>query len=147
MKKLLPPILLIICIFVMSIVHIFYPLKQLVLYPYNLIGLVFLLSGIIMSMFGSNQFKKRGTTVMTFDEPIKLVQDGLYKYTRNPMYLGFVLFLFGFAVCLGSFTPYSVVVFFVLVTDRWYIKFEETKLKQTFGNEFETYQKNVRRWI
>ncbi|MFN8672475.1 MAG: isoprenylcysteine carboxylmethyltransferase family protein [Candidatus Sericytochromatia bacterium] len=90
---------------------------------------------------------KVGTTIMTFDNPEKLVIDGLYKFTRNPMYLGFLIFLIGFFIILGTLTPVFIVFLFFIITDNWYIKFEELKLIDKFGENYLTYKKNVRKWL
>ena len=147
MKRLLPPMLFVICIAIMLLLHFFIPFLKVISYPINLLGILLLIAGLLISMNGSNKFKKIGTTVMTFDEPEKLVIDGLYKYTRNPMYLGFVLFLFGLSIFLGSSTPFLIVILFIIITNRWYIKFEESMLIKKFGNEYLSYKKKVRKWL
>ena len=84
---------------------------------------------------------------MTFDEPNKLVTEGIYKITRNPMYLGFVLLLIGVAVILGSASVFSIVIIFSIITDLWYIRYEERALEKKFGSAYDTYKSKVRRWI
>ncbi|WP_241907923.1 methyltransferase family protein [Vibrio lentus] len=118
------------------------------LYPYNLAGLVVIGVGLLLAMSGKRLFKKRNTNIMTFDEPTLLVTEGVYKYTRNPMYLGFVVSLLGFAILTGAAnSSFLLTAIFVLVTDRWYIKFEEQMMCDKFGQDYEDYCRKVRRWF
>jgi protein-S-isoprenylcysteine O-methyltransferase Ste14 len=100
-----------------------------------------------MSILGSNYFEKKKTTVMTFDIPKVLVTDGLYKYSRNPMYLGFALSVIGTWLLLGTLSSIFIVLFFLLIMDRYYIRYEEAILQGAFGNEYSKYKRRVRRWI
>jgi protein-S-isoprenylcysteine O-methyltransferase Ste14 len=63
------------------------------------------------------------------------------------MYLGFVLILLGVAVLSGSATPFAVVIMFPVFVDTVFIRFEETKLGLTFGDDWLDYTAKVRRWI
>jgi len=149
MKKLLPPVLFLFCVIFIALVYWKYQLKLTVLYPYNvIIGLPFVLIGVGISSWNSRLFSKLQTNIMTFDEPDILVMEGMYKYTRNPMYLGFVLALFGTAILFqGSFFSFIIVLLFFDITNCWYIKYEEKRMKSKFGKSYETYCENVRRWI
>jgi protein-S-isoprenylcysteine O-methyltransferase Ste14 len=100
-----------------------------------------------MSVREDSKFSKLGTPIKPFDEPNKLVTDGFFKYSRNPMYLGFALVLLGVWLLLGALSPLLGVVLFVAITDRWYIPFEERALVEKFGPEFQAYRSKTRRWI
>ncbi len=115
--------------------------------PLNLIGLIPLGLGLVLSAMAERQFKSAGTNVNTFDAPTHLVTRGLFKYSRNPMYLGLVLILAGVWILLGSVTPLVGVVGFILITDRWYIAYEEQRLNETFGQAYEAYRVRTRRWF
>ena len=148
MKQLLPPILFLIFVISMSLICWWLGSPHHMLYPYNLAGLVGIGVGLLLAMSGKRLFKKRNTNIMTFDEPTLLVTEGVYKYTRNPMYLGFVVSLLGFAILTGAAnSSFLLTVIFVLVTDRWYIKFEEQMMRDKFGQDYEDYCRKVRRWI
>ena len=117
-------------------------------YPYNLLGIFGVAIGLFISIKGKALFKTLGTNIMTFDNPDKLVTEGIYQYSRNPMYLGFVVALLGFALLTGaSIVSFLFVVLFFLITDRWYIAFEEKAMMKTFGREYKAYCQAVRRWI
>jgi len=147
MIRILPPKLFIFSVLVMVLLNFTIPFMKIIEYPFNLLGIILLITGLAISQIGSNKFKKAGTTVMTFDEPDKLVMDGLYKYTRNPMYLGFVISLLGLFIILGTLSPLVIVIMFFIITDQWYIKFEESKLIAKFGENYQSYKKKVRKWF
>ncbi|MCR6097305.1 isoprenylcysteine carboxylmethyltransferase family protein [Salipaludibacillus agaradhaerens] len=147
MSYLLPPVLFILCIVSMIIGHILFPINFFIQVPYNLFGVLLILIGGWATLQGARLFKIKGTTEMTFNEPDLLVTEGLYKRTRNPMYLGFLIMLLGLAVVLGSLSPFIVVVGFFIITNLWYIRFEERMLEKKFGETYRAYKKSVRRWL
>lgn len=148
MKKLLPPIMFIVFVIIMALISwVSGSLHNISGYQ-NLIGLPFLIAGLGLAASGKRLFKKLNTNIMTFGEPDQLVTEGVYQYTRNPMYLGFVIALFGVALLLGSaMVSLLLVVVFVVITDRWYIAFEERMMLKKFGPAYEVYCQKVRRWI
>jgi len=116
-------------------------------FPFNLAGLLPGSLGLITCLTAQRQFKKIGTTLYPFSRPEKLVIDGLFRYTRNPMYLGLTIFLTGVWVLLGSLSPGVIVAAFLLIADRWYIAHEEHQLLAVFGAEYIAYQTKTPRWI
>jgi protein-S-isoprenylcysteine O-methyltransferase Ste14 len=146
-QKLLPPILFLIAILLMAILHHFIPLMQWVSPPYQGSGLILLFLGLGISAWHNRLFSRLGTNIHTFEEPGLFVVDGLFKISRNPMYLGFVLALTGIAVVMGSLAPFVIVLLFLLITDRWYIPFEERAMTEKFGGAYRDYSKRVRRWL
>ena len=148
MKKILPPVLFIVFIVVMVVTSWLMDSLHTVNYTYNLLGIFGVAIGLFISIKGKALFKTLGTNIMTFDNPDKLVTEGIYQYSRNPMYLGFVVALLGFALLTGaSIVSFLFVVLFFLITDRWYIAFEEKAMMKTFGGEYKAYCQTVRRWI
>ena len=88
----------------------------------------------------------------TFDplDPSKaqrLVVTGLYRFTRNPMYLGMTLVLLGTAITVGAFSSLFVPPVFMAVIEYRFIRPEEAMLREQFGEQFDSYCRNVRRWI
>ena len=148
MKKLLPPILFILTAAMMGLACWATSSEHNIPYPYNLAGLFFLVVGLGMASWGSRLFRRLGTNIMTFGEPNMLVTEGLYQFTRNPMYLGFVIAVFGMAILYqGAMIAFAVAFLFFVVTDRWYIKFEERVMLDKFGEEYQSYCNQTRRWI
>jgi protein-S-isoprenylcysteine O-methyltransferase Ste14 len=107
------------------------------------------LVGGAFSLAGVLAFRRAKTTVnpMKPDSASSLVSTGVYRYTRNPMYVGLLFVLIGWAIFLSA--PLSLLgpVFFVVYIGRFQIKPEERVLAGIFGNEFAAYQARVRRWL
>ena len=113
-----------------------------------IIGLLFVITGLLLAMVGKRLFKRLGTNIMTFEKPDVLVAEGVYQYSRNPMYLGFVITLLGFSLLMGAaISSFLLTGLFFIITDRWYIGFEEQQMGGKFGLEYEEYCQKVRRWI
>ncbi|MBY4675233.1 methyltransferase family protein [Marinobacterium arenosum] len=148
MKKLLPPILFLIFVIGMGLICWGVGSPHQIHYPYNLVGLPVIGVGLLLATAGKRLFKKLNANIMTFDEPTVLVTEGVYKYTRNPMYLGFAIAMLGFSVLMGAaISSFLLTVVFVFLTDRWYIAFEEQMMRRKFGQDYEKYCRKVRRWI
>lgn len=77
----------------------------------------------------------------------RLVTGGVYRLTRNPMYLGMALWLAAWAVLLGSSSGFVFVPLFALYLNRFQIGPEEVVLRQRFGEAYRAYQARVRRWL
>jgi protein-S-isoprenylcysteine O-methyltransferase Ste14 len=111
-------------------------------------GIIVMFSGFFILIICILRFATEGKgTLSPIDPTKKLVIKGLYKYSRNPMYVGVVLLLIGEAVFWQSFVlaGYAVVVFVVF---NLFIRFhEEPRLKKDFGTEYEQYLQKVRRWL
>ena len=146
-KQLISPVLTCICLALMLVLHLLYPVGLLIHFPFNLAGLLFCGPGLATCFAAHKQFKKIGTTLYPFSLPERLVTDGLFNYTRNPMYLGLTIFLGGVWLLLGSISPGVFVVAFLLVADRWYIAHEEQQLLAVFGARYTAYQARTPRWI
>ena len=76
-----------------------------------------------------------------------LVTDGIYRISRNPIYLGDALLLAGVACWLGQPLGLLVVLLFILFIDRFQIRGEEVALAEHFGERFERYRQQTRRWL
>lgn len=148
MKKLLPPQLFLIFILLMGLICWGLGLKHYILFPYNLLGILFLISGIYLAQSSKNLFLKKETNVNTFDKPNKFITEGFYKYSRNPMYLGFVIALLGISILYqGSISSILGLILFIVIVDRWYIKFEENLMFDKFGDDYVKYCKKTKKWI
>lgn len=94
-------------------------------------------------------FRKAETTVnpMTPEESSRVVQHGIYRYTRNPMYLGFLFVLVAWAVWLAA--PWALLgpVLYVAWMTRFQILPEERALAERFGDEYRAYCRRTRRWV
>ena len=105
-------------------------------------GLIIILSAIIL-------FKKYQTTISPLNpsNSAKLITDGIYKFSRNPMYLGLSLMLLGISIILNLTGGFFLIPLFILYLNIFQIIPEENAMVDLFKNEFLEYKKNVRRWI
>jgi protein-S-isoprenylcysteine O-methyltransferase Ste14 len=144
---LLPPIVLVISAAAMVLLHCTGPLATLLAPPWNAVGVAFFLAGLAVAQWHARLFRRVGTEINTFRRPGRLVREGLFRVSRNPMYLGFAIALAGVALGLGSASPWLAWLLFILLTDRWYIRVEEAAMLACFGDEYAAYQREVRRWL
>lgn len=112
-------------------------------------GLVVILLGAFIAIAGVLEFRKANTTAdPRFPEKSeKLVVTGIYKISRNPMYVGFLLSLFGCFLILSNLIAVLFLPVFVFYINHFQIKPEERFLLQKFGSDFSQYCDNVRRWL
>jgi protein-S-isoprenylcysteine O-methyltransferase Ste14 len=106
-------------------------------------------AGAIISGLGIVSFRQARTTVnpMKPDSTSSLVVSSIYRLTRNPMYLGFLSVLFGWAIFLSNALAFVFLPVFVLYMNRFQIKPEEKALRTLFGPQFVMYAARVRRWL
>ncbi len=108
-----------------------------------------LVTGALIAVLGVVEFRRAQTTVnpMQPGQSSRLVTTGIYRFTRNPMYLGFGLMLLGLASVLSHALAFASVGLFMLYLGRFQIEPEERILSAKFGAEFAAYASTVRRWI
>lgn len=131
----------------MVALHFLFPFPRIIQPLWNLLGIVPLALGVTINLMADRAFHQANTTVKPFIELSTLVTEGVFRISRNPMYLGFVLILIGIAVLLGSLTPYVVILAFAIFLDRTFISVEERMLAEKFGAQWENYRQSTRRWI
>lgn len=146
-QKILPPAWLLAAIFLMILLHLVLPILYIIPAPWNLFGLIPLLLGIAVNILADKLFHRYHTAVRPFDEPSHLITSGVYRISRNPMYLGFMLILVGVAVLLRSLGPYLAILAFGILIQSKYISPEEQNLAQKFGSEWVEYSQQTRRWL
>jgi protein-S-isoprenylcysteine O-methyltransferase Ste14 len=143
----LPPSYFLIALLAIPILHFLLPLLKIIPSPWNLPGIVFTLAGIAIELSADRLFHQAGTTVVPYAESKAMVTSGVFRFTRNPMYMGFTLILFGAAVLFGTLSPFLVIPFFMALIERRFIRTEEKMLELKFGQAYLDYKKKVRRWI
>jgi protein-S-isoprenylcysteine O-methyltransferase Ste14 len=146
-SKLLPPTWLLVAVVLGLGLHFIFPIVQIITIPWRFLGLIPLVLGIAISSIAEGTFSQIGTTIHPYKEPKKMVTTGLFHYSRNPMYLGFVLILFGVAILLGSLTPFGIIPFFIWLLTARFIRVEEKYMDAQFGQDWLEYKSKVRRWI
>ena len=114
--------------------------------PIGEIALVFGL-GVLLLIGARIQFARSGSEIMTFATPRSLVTTGLFRYSRNPMYLGFTLLLVGAALAVNTWCALLAPIVFFAAAQYWYIPAEESAARAAFGPDYEAYLARTRRWF
>lgn len=127
--------------------HFIFPIQILVPIPLRYFGLGFITLGIILNYLSARQLKKMQTSIQFDESPARLVRDGPFRVSRNPIYLGGVTVLLGMAIFLGSLITFIFPVILFLILDRIYIPLEESRMEERFGVDYIEYKQAVRRWL
>lgn len=123
------------------------PGARFIYYPWQYLGVLFILGGFGLAISGAARFRSADTPVHPHEQPTALVTSGPYRFTRNPMYLGIFLVLVGIAFLLQRLLPFVVPFLFAWIISRRFIQPEEERLIALFGQPYEEYLGKVRRWF
>jgi len=147
--KIPPPVYAISIAIIMWLLNKHLPIVELIQTPWNKIGLGIILTAASFDAWSLFLFLKKKTTAnpMKPENTTGIVTKGLYQYSRNPMYLGLLIILFGFGLWLGGLSPFLMLPVFYWVITEMQIKPEEGMLEQKFGQEYLEYKNRVRRWL
>jgi protein-S-isoprenylcysteine O-methyltransferase Ste14 len=147
--KLPPPILALLLAAAMWSVSHFDPHFAMPVAVRRSVALLLALVGATFDVLGLLAFRRSRTTVDPFKphRATAFVASGVYRVTRNPMYVGLLFLLLGWAVFLGSLWPFLAPVLFVPFVNRFQIKPEEKALARLFGEGYATYTSKVPRWL
>ncbi|MEM8656240.1 MAG: isoprenylcysteine carboxylmethyltransferase family protein [Pseudomonadota bacterium] len=104
-------------------------------------------AGLLLMVAALVAFRRHRTTVIPHQTPQRLITDGIFAYTRNPIYLGDTLLLAGLILRFDSALSLVLVPLFVWWIERQFIVPEENRMRRTFRAEFARYEQKVRRWI
>lgn len=106
-------------------------------------------TGLVLGIAAMRTFSQAGTTVnpMKPQATTVLVTHGVYRFSRNPMYVSLLLYLVGFALFLANWASPVGLVLFIIYMNRFQIAPEERVLEKRFGEEFDAYRRRVRRWL
>ena len=127
--------------------HAFLPLVRLVPEAWAVSGAIPIVVGIAVVALGDRQLKKVRTAINPFDQPSVLVTGGVFRVSRNPMYLAMILILIGGALAWGTLSTFVVPPALAWLLSRKFIAIEEAALSQTFGVDYDQYKCRVRRWL
>jgi protein-S-isoprenylcysteine O-methyltransferase Ste14 len=143
----LPPVFFLCFLILEPGLHFVIPVARIIPSPWHYIGVVLIMAGVSFAGAAAHQFGSADTPVKPFDTPTALVTGGLFRVTRNPMYLGMLVVLLGTAVLLRTLTPFVVPFAFAYVITSRFIRFEEALLLEQFGEPYVSYCRAVRRWL
>jgi len=113
----------------------------------DLLGALFVIAGFAISFAGAGLFLRRGTAIIPFKPATRLVTTGIYRWTRNPMYLGMALIYLGVAAFFNSLSSLVLLPLVLAIVQTQVIAREEAYLERAFGAEYVAYKKRVRAWI
>ncbi len=115
---------------------------------YQYAGILFFSLGLTILLSCIIRFALAGRgTLSPIDPTKKLVTSGLYRYTRNPMYLGVLMILAGEALFFKSYHLGIYLLIMMLIFNFFILVFEEPRLRRDFGDEYRSYCSKVRRWL
>lgn len=145
--RILPPVYFLGTVAASVGLHLLMPLAVLVPSPIHLAGAVLVVAGLGIALWAAGLFRSAGTPVVPFTQSTALVTGGIYRWTRNPMYLGMVIALVGLAVLLGTLGAFLPIPFFAWQIRRKFVLPEEAFLEGIFGGRYLEYKARVRRWL
>ncbi|HEY3403849.1 MAG TPA: isoprenylcysteine carboxylmethyltransferase family protein [Ohtaekwangia sp.] len=127
-------------------------IQQIIQQPFiihHYLGILIFLPGLVILIHCISKFATEGKGTLSPADPTKqLVIKGLYKYSRNPMYVGVMLLLIGEGVFIWTSSSLWTYVLSVFVAFNLFIVLrEEPRLKRDFGSAYDIYRKSVRRWL
>jgi protein-S-isoprenylcysteine O-methyltransferase Ste14 len=111
------------------------------------LGVLLVLSGLFLAFMAARQFLQAHTTLDPHSPVSALVTVGPYRFSRNPIYLGFSLFLVGLPLALGTYWGLPMLLAFIPLMNRLVIQHEETYLGRKFGEHYARYKVGARRWL
>lgn len=144
-----PPVYLLAFGAVMWLMHGYVPLYYWLEIPWRYTGLLLIFLAGLSDLWSLGLFLKLHTTPnpMRPSATTHLVTLGLYRYSRNPMYLGMLVMLLGWWIWLGSLTPILLLPVFIYVLVKMQVEPEEEALEAHFGDRYREYKNSVPRWL
>jgi protein-S-isoprenylcysteine O-methyltransferase Ste14 len=141
-----PPLVLLAAITLGVVLNWIWPLRFI---PAALVlaGPVILIVAVLLFVLSLREFRSAGTSVRGNERTTAIVRTGPYGFSRNPIYLGFVLFLLGLAVTLNNLWLLVALVAFAGFISIIVIPREEQFLERNFQAEYSEYKATVRRWL
>ena len=146
-NKIPPPIVTLICGIAIYLSKSFF--DQFFIYSNNRISLFFLILGLVVFLSAVKSFRRHKTTVNPLEprQASSLVTSGIFKFSRNPMYLGMLIILLSISFKFNLIGGIVTSLFFYIFITKFQILPEEAAMNDLFGDEFIDYSKKTRRWI
>jgi protein-S-isoprenylcysteine O-methyltransferase Ste14 len=142
-----PPLLFVIPILASIPIEWLYPTNFAQGFVRWICGGLFFAFGLALNISGFATQRRAGTDPIPFNPTTRIVTHGLYRFTRNPMYVGFALWTFGIAILSDSMWMLAAVPIGLVLTDLLVVRREERYLERKFGEEYLAYKRQVRRWL
>lgn len=145
--KLPPPLLGLVHIVIAVVLARLIPLPWVAPPFLQTLGFLLVIVGFLLGIGAAMAFRRARTTMNDQGSTARLVTFGIYRFTRNPIYLGFLFMLIGIPLNAGSYWGLLLTPFMIFMFDKFVIIPEEKYLFKRFGEEYSTYQSRVRRWV
>jgi protein-S-isoprenylcysteine O-methyltransferase Ste14 len=142
-----PPRIAIVLITISIGLWYFSPPQTLLHIPYKWIAGVSIVFGFAVMTWAWLQFRKSDTAVCPTSITSRIVTNGAYRYSQNPMYLGMLFMLTGASFLMGTIPSMLAPIGFFIIIERVFIPYEEEKLLSVFGDVYSKYQMVTRRWL
>jgi protein-S-isoprenylcysteine O-methyltransferase Ste14 len=142
-----PPIWLLLGLIAIFVCNEYYPGPRFTSLAGQVSGGVLIIVGLLLLVIANSLFNRAETGVIPFRNVTALVTDGIYRYTRNPMYLGMAAVLLGCAITVGASVALFVPPMFAVIIELRFIRPEEDMLRGIFPEQYPAYCARVRRWI
>ncbi len=146
-KNIHPPFVALFYIIVTMVLKRFIPIPYHVNASIQYIGLAMTFIGFMLGVGAFIEFRKARTTLDPHGSVKSLVTGGIYRITRNPIYLGFLFMVIGFPLNIDSLWGIVAAPFYVMTINRLVIEKEEAYLEKKFGEAYTSYKSRVRRWL
>lgn len=104
-------------------------------------------AGVILILLAATEMRRQRTTIIPHMQPDRLVQTGIFKRSRNPIYLGDALILAGFVLRWDAVAALPLIPIFMWIIEKRFILAEEDRLRRTFRQDFHRYSEKTRRWM
>jgi protein-S-isoprenylcysteine O-methyltransferase Ste14 len=115
--------------------------------PLTWAGAIIAIGGVALTVRGAREFQRAGTNVNPFQPALKIVSSGPYRFTRNPMYLGMIVFMLGFSLLLSLEWGLILTPVLWFAFDRLIVAREEAYLSRKFGQPYSDLLTRTRRWL
>ena len=146
-KNIHPPIVALLFIVIAYFFGRFAPLPFVVPPILRNIGLLLTFIGFLLGIGAFVEFRRARTTLDPHGSTKQLVTSGIYQFTRNPIYLGFLLMVIGLPLNSGLYWGVVLAPFYIITMNRLVIEREEIYLEKKFKDVFTSYKSRVRRWL
>ena len=142
-----PPVWLLLGLISIFSLNELYPMIRFTSLVFQVVGGVVIVVGLLLLVAANGLFVRAGTDVIPFRDVSALVTTGVYRFTRNPMYLGMAAVLLGCALTVGVVSALAVPLVFAVIVELRFIRPEEQMLRGLFPGEYPAYCGRVRRWL
>ena len=145
--RIAPPVLALLHIIAAYLLAWFLPLPFIVPSIVKYIGFALVVIGFLLGLGAVLAFRRARTTLDPYHPVSTIVTSGVYGFSRNPIYLSFLLMVIGIPLNRGTYWGIILAVIFILLCNRLVVEHEEAYLGKKFGTTYSDYKSRVRRWL